>query len=127
MQNKLFSILLSTIFMALSLVVAHAGHPVVRCFSRNEYSAGSQNWAIGETPDGTMLFGNSNGLLSYDSSDWNLRGVNNSTAIRSLLVDNDKRRVYVGCSNDFGYFTSDSVPRTPPLPIVAHHDIYSLC
>ncbi len=113
MQNKLFSILLSTIFMALSLVVAHAGHPVVRCFSRNEYSAGSQNWAIGETPDGTMLFGNSNGLLSYDSSDWNLRGVNNSTAIRSLLVDNDKRRVYVGCSNDFGYFTSDSVPGRP--------------
>lgn len=113
MQKKLIQVIIAIITVALSATVAHAGHPMLRCFSRNDYNAGSQNWAIGETPDGTMVIGNSHGLLSYDSQFWTLRGVANSTAIRSLLVDKEKRRIYVGCSNDFGYFTSDSIPGVP--------------
>lgn len=93
--------------------VAHASFPIVKNFSRHTYSAGSQNWAVAQDGSGAMLFANNEGLLLFDSRTWQKANVSNNTAVRSILVDNESRRIYVGASYDFGYFEPDSANNRP--------------
>ncbi len=94
--------------------------PTIVNYSRKEYAAGAQNWSIGEVPDGTMLFGNHYGLLTFNSREWNLHGINYGSAVRALLVDTSRKRVYAGGSNEFGYFhTSAKSHRVEYVSITA--------
>ena len=104
-----FLTLLSTLIPG----VAHASFPIVKNFSRHTYSAGSQNWAVAQDGSGAMLFANNEGLLLFDSRTWQKANVSNNTAVRSILVDNESRRIYVGASYDFGYFEPDSANNRP--------------
>ena len=101
--------------MLLSLATAvphtHALFPIVRNFTRTDYSAGAQNWAITQSPDGTMMFGNSSGLLIYDSQQWRTLHVDNNSTVRSIMLSPEENRIYIGASGDFGYFSTDGPSR----------------
>lgn len=86
-----------------------ASYPTVRNFTPDTHGGGSQTWAIVSASNGLMYFGNKNGLLSFDSNAWTLTGVENGSTVRSLLLDEKNNRLYVGASEEFGYFTADSV------------------
>lgn len=95
--------------MLLCAFGAAASYPVVRNFSKSEYAAGPQNWAIAQAPSGVMLIGNQYGLLDFDGRHWRLSGINYGTAVRSLMVDTLSCRVYAGGTDEFGYFTQNLV------------------
>ena len=80
------------------------GLPGIHNFSRSEYRGGTQNWAIAQSPDGMMYFGNNNGLVEYDGAHWNLyNGLEQVN--RSVCIDG--KRIYVGAFNKFGYYEAD--------------------
>lgn len=84
-----------------------ASYPYVRNFSKSVYDGGTQNWGISQNCDGEMFFGNRNGLLHFDSRTWNLYRLPNHSTVRGVFCDSVTHRVYVGGSDEFGYFFRD--------------------
>ncbi|HET9570891.1 MAG TPA: triple tyrosine motif-containing protein [Bacteroidales bacterium] len=80
--------------------------PIVTQFSKNDYFASNQNWSIGQAKDGTMYFGNNQGLLQFDGSIWEVHKMPANKRVRSLMVAPDQR-IYVGSFEEFGYFERD--------------------
>ena len=106
---KRFLLLLTVI---LCVCTAWASYPLVRNFSRSANGAGSQTWAITRDGMGRLFFGNNSGLLVFDSSNWQIYGVSNGSTVRSLLLDESRpgrTRMYIGASEELGYFESDSI------------------
>lgn len=92
---------------------ASASYPLVTNFNRKSFGGGAQTWAVAQDSVGRMYFGNSNGLVTYNSRDWLLTGLPNGSTVRSLLFSKrNPGRLYVGASEDFGYFEYDAGRRT---------------
>ncbi len=81
--------------------------PLGRSYMPLEMNAGTQNWSIAQLPDGRMAVGNNIGLFLFDGDQWQHLPVANYTAVRSVLFDEDAHRIYVGASDEFGYFCSN--------------------
>ena len=90
---------------------AGASFPLVKNFPRGQHSGGAQTWSVARDEYGCMYFGNNSGLLTFDSSSWNLYGVANGSTVRSVLVSyaGGERRLYVGASEEIGYFYTDTL------------------
>lgn len=95
---------LAVMTLLMIVMTLQAGVPVVRSFPRSLYGAGAQNWAVAQDSLGRMYFGNRYGLLTYNSREWQLLRIPNFSTVRSILLDDEKGRIYVGASDDFGYF-----------------------
>jgi len=80
--------------------------PIVTQFSKNDYFASNQNWSVGQAKDGTMYFGNNQGLLQFDGTMWEIHKMPANKRVRSLYVAPDQR-IYVGSFEEFGYFERD--------------------
>lgn len=72
-------------------------------FSKNEYSAAGQNWAVDVSDEGRIYFGNSKGLLQYSGAGWSLFPIQGNGYVRSVMASPDGK-VYVGSFEEFGYF-----------------------
>jgi len=83
------------------------GIPFIRNYTRKDYDAGMQNWAVAQDNRGVMYFGNNNGILEYDGQTWQVYGVPNNSIVRSLACDTNGT-VYAGAFNEFGYLYPDS-------------------
>lgn len=94
--------------MTATVLPSKSSYPMVVNYGRKEYGAGAQNWAAAQVPDGTMLFGNHYGLLTFNSRNWDLHGINYGSVVRSVSVDKTGRKVYAGGSNEFGYFITSA-------------------
>ncbi len=107
-KNKLSAALrFCLLLIAATICHAHAdAYPLVRNYNRAAYNAGTQNWEIGQDAFGRMLFANNTGLLVYDSRSWSLHYLSNFTTVRSVYVEEKTGRIYVGGSEEFGYFTT---------------------
>lgn len=81
--------------------------PIVKSYSVSDYDAGIQNWSIAQDKRGVMFFGNNNGLLEYDGTNWRLHELPTQGIVRSVYIGTDER-IYVGSYEEFGYFV-----RTP--------------
>lgn len=88
--------------------VSNPGAPGVVNYARSEYNAGTQNWAITQSRNGLIYFGNNKGLLEFDGSSWQLFPLPNRTIVRSLQFGTGDV-LYVGGQNEFGYFSQDSL------------------
>jgi signal transduction histidine kinase/DNA-binding response OmpR family regulator/ligand-binding sensor domain-containing protein len=82
-------------------------YPFIKYFSPKEYKASVENWCIKQDKRGVMYFGNSDGVLEYDGSNWRLIKTPNNSIVRSLCFD-DKGKIFVTASSDFGYLAPDS-------------------
>lgn len=80
-----------------------AFHPFVKNFSRDTYKAGTQNWDMAQYNNNVMYFANNNGLLEFDGKNWKCYPIKNTTNVRSVLYDGEKR-IYAGAFNEFGYY-----------------------
>lgn len=100
--------LLASLFS--SVFTLHAQNPIgipdILNYSKNEYNAGMQNWEMVQGNNGIMYFANTEGLLSFDGSTWNLFHLPEKAYIRSIALGNDGK-IYAGGQNEFGFFTAD--------------------
>jgi ligand-binding sensor domain-containing protein/DNA-binding CsgD family transcriptional regulator len=82
------------------------GTPFIRNFSKHEYKAGTQNWAIAQDQKGFIYFANNDGLLVYDGVQWELFRMPNSSMVRSIYID-DTGQIFIGAYNEIGKMIRD--------------------
>jgi hypothetical protein len=102
-------------------VAVRAQQPTVRNFTPVDYNGGTQNWCISQSADKRMLFANNRGLLAYDSGKWFLFPIVNRTIVRSVWYDKGKNFIYVGATNEFGYYCIDPVTYMPRYISLSRH------
>ena len=114
MNNKIYQICLYLFLFLLILNNCFAqttdelGSPFIQNYTPKEYNASTQNWAIVKDNRGIMYFGNSNGVLEYDGTNWKLIKISNNSTVRSLSIDSTGT-IYVGAVGEFGYLMPDSI------------------
>jgi len=81
--------------------------PVVNQFTKNDYHASNQNWAVTQGKDGIMYFGNNQGLLEFDGTLWQTHHITGNKIVRSLFIGKDNR-IYAGSFEEFGFFEKNS-------------------
>lgn len=81
------------------------GLPFITNFDKEAYNAESQNWDITQDDKGVMYFANSQGLLSFNGSEWHTYPLPNNSIVRSVAFY--KNKIYVGGFNEFGYFKNN--------------------
>lgn len=106
MQLILRTFCFSLFFFFLMHFSAQEFTPVVTQFTKNDYKAAKQNWAVAQDSDGIMYFGNTLGLLTFDGCIWKLIKIPQNKIVRSLYIDDDDR-IYIGSYEEFGYFEKD--------------------
>jgi DNA-binding CsgD family transcriptional regulator len=83
------------------------GLPKIENYSKSDYKGGAQNWDIGQNRNGNLFFANTSGLLEYNGTSWLKHNIPGST-VRSVKVDGNNNRIYVGGYNEFGFFEANS-------------------
>ena len=72
-------------------------------FSKKQYQAQNQNWAITQCADYNIYFGNASGLLCYNGTVWTSYVLPNRQIIRSVACDG-QGRIFTGAFGEFGYW-----------------------
>ena len=98
------------IFSGVSLNAAEWQIPVDN-YPVLQYDAGTQNWQILEQRNGWIYIANNYGLLEFDGSTWKLYGLQNSTIVHAIEIDENSGDIYAGGTNEFGVFQPDEVGR----------------
>ncbi len=70
-------------------------------YSRNDFNADPQFWAICEDQNGTIFFGNNDGVIIFDGEHWQKLNLPNNSSVRSLAID-EKGIIYAGGYNEVG-------------------------
>jgi signal transduction histidine kinase len=74
---------------------------LIRQFSYSDYSAGITNYSGTIGKDGLVFFGNSQGVLIYDGSDWELVNIVDGKPVLVVLYVEDT--LYIGSNDEIGY------------------------
>ena len=86
--------------------VQRIGSPRVQQYTKSDYRAGNQNWAVATGENGMMYVANGDGLLVFDGQYWTLHPLPNKSTVRSVAVDRSGR-IYTGGLGEFGYWEDD--------------------
>jgi len=86
------------------------GQNEVISFTRNQYKAGTQNWAMAQDRNNRLYIANNEGLLVYDGTNWQAYPVSNKTIVRSIGFG-PEGRLYAGAQDEIGYFSPDDAGR----------------
>lgn len=106
-KNLCRHILPAVVIAVYGVLTCHAYSfvPLVTCYSMQENSCATQAWSATQDNKGTLFFGTSDGLLSFDGVRWEYHALPGISTVRSVQAIGD--RVYVGAYEQFGYFERD--------------------
>jgi ligand-binding sensor domain-containing protein/DNA-binding CsgD family transcriptional regulator len=90
---------------------ANIGTPPTINFTKSVYKGGTQTWDIAQDASGITWYANNGGLLEYDGKHWRSYPISNQTIVRSVAVDNQSKKVYIGGQGELGYFLPDAFGR----------------
>ena len=83
-------ILITSFLVAIQIFIfAQEFTPIVNHYSKKDYNASNQNWDVKQAADGKMCFGNNQGLLQFDGSNWKVYKIPGNKIIRSLFISSD--------------------------------------
>lgn len=77
--------------------------PEIVNYSKLDYNAGTQNWAIVQDKKGIIYVANDEGLLSFDGNFWRKYATPASSTVRSLAIASDGK-IYAGSQGEIGFF-----------------------
>ncbi|SEK41087.1 triple tyrosine motif-containing protein [Parapedobacter koreensis] len=107
MLRELIAITVAIAFLFLGVVhaqeIQRIGSPLVQQYTKSEYKAGNQNWAVATGKNGIMYVANADGLLVFDGQYWTVHHLPNKSTIRSVAVDS-AGRIYTGGLAEFGFW-----------------------
>jgi DNA-binding CsgD family transcriptional regulator len=87
--------------------VRSLGVPFIVNHSRGTYNASTQNWSATQNSKGFLYFGNNDGVLEYDGTNWRVYPVPNSSVVRSVLAVGDT--IFTGAFEELGYLATNSL------------------
>ena len=107
MVKKAFLLLVTVCtFTAQGSNISNFGLPFVQHFKSSDYGASHQNWAIAQTQNRFIYFGNTDGLLEFNGQEWKIYKMPNHSMVRCIHISTDDK-IYVGALNEFGFFERD--------------------
>ncbi len=106
LKSLFFGVLIFSFGIHLVAQDVRLGIPETVNYSKDEYRAGTQNWAVAQDESGLLIVGNNKGVLVFDGADWQLVPLPNRTIVRSLAKGPDGR-IYVGGQDEFGFLDRD--------------------
>ncbi len=110
-MNLFYRFCYTTILVFSSFFLSFSqGYAPVRNFSPQSYSSGTQNWNMAQDSFGRIYIANRDGLLRFNGARWSRVRLPNYTSVRSLYIDEAMNRVYVGGSDEFGFFDLELNP-----------------
>ena len=99
-------ILLTVIFLSVLWLPLLGQQPMLETYGIEDYNANERNWHVDQNGLGMMFFGNQEGLLMYDGSNWRTFNPPGRT-VRAVSVDaNDN--VFVGTLSDIGVIAQNA-------------------
>ncbi len=102
-----------TLFLLLSVLlqgqIKNIGIPSIINHSRISTGSGTQNWDITQNSSGFIYFGNNDGILEFDGTNWNVYPVPNTSVVRSVLAVGDT--IYAGAFEEIGFLAPDDQGR----------------
>lgn len=101
-----------TLFLATAWTTvsrAYSFMPLVTCYSSHENLCATQAWDATQDSCGTIYFGTTDGLLTFDGVRWEMLGLPGIQTVRSVLSFGD--RIYIGAYEEFGYIERDPTGR----------------
>ena len=85
--------------------IAHTGwNSFIVNFDKRLYGKGTQTWQIAPYDSKWIYFANKNGMLQFDGSNWDVFPLHNQLDVRSVSISSDRKRIYAGGINEFGFF-----------------------
>lgn len=83
------------------------GLPLIINYGKADFHGGAQTWDIKQDKRGLLYFANNEGLITYDGTYWKVYPLPNRTILRSIAIDRNDDRIYVGGQGEIGYFSPD--------------------
>jgi len=97
------------------------GSPLSKVYAPFNQYGEAQNWHIIEGKDGLIYVGSHNGLSVWDGETWSQYTTPHNSRVRSLTYWNDDR-IYVGITNDIGYFEKNNTGHLQYHSLIDHWD-----
>jgi ligand-binding sensor domain-containing protein/DNA-binding CsgD family transcriptional regulator len=85
------------------------GIPSIVNHSRISTGSGTQNWDITQSSSGFIYFGNNDGIIEFDGTNWNVYPMPNASVVRSVLAVGDT--IYAGAFEEIGFLAPDETGR----------------
>lgn len=119
-QNKLvFIVVILLAILPTTFIRSQPGNVFLKNYFPNLNNISSKSTSITQGSNGIMYFANPSGILSYDGRSW---GLINVPSIPLVLVTNPiNKRIFVGCSKDFGYIEFDITGKEVYTSISEHY------
>jgi len=92
----------------------------IQVFEPEELGFFRQNWDILQDSSGMLFFGNSDGIVHYNGTNWTTKHVPSGNAALSLIEYNDK--IHWAGNGDFGVLEADSLSAFTPVSLKEHLD-----
>lgn len=90
------------LFLLISIKTTTQELPPISTYTKKDYKAENQNWAISQAENKFIYVANNKGLLEFNGAIWQLYATPNESIMRS--VKNFGDRIYTGFFMDFGYW-----------------------
>jgi len=91
------------IFFSYTLLLCAQETPRTINFTKDQYQAYNQNWAVSQSPEHFMVFGNNAGLLEFDGSTWRTYPLPNKQTIRAVACDKNGN-IFTGAFEELGFW-----------------------
>ena len=127
MKSIIFSTLFCCFLIAFTSIGLAQSPCMVTHYTRNQYTAGSQNWSLDIDSQGFVYAANNNGLLKYDGVRWQVYPLPSHTILRSVTVGTDDR-FYTGSNEEFGYWSKNKasgLKYTSLLPLLKNVNLHN--
>lgn len=111
-RNFFLAVLIWNFAFGTSVSIAQypIGQAELISFSRKDYGAGAQNWAMARDQNHRLFVANNEGLLVLNGKHWQLFPVPNHTILRSIAFG-PEGKLFAGAQDELGYFAPDPVGR----------------
>ena len=103
----LFIFLPITLCYTQSAIFKNNFKPNISHYSRADFQADAQFWAMTTDLKGNLYFGNNDGVVIYDGERWEKISLPNNSSVRSLITT-DEGTIYAGGYNELGIIERDS-------------------
>ena len=104
-RNYLLVAVLLSFYLPGTAQIKGIGLPFIVNHPRDVYNAGTQNWSVTQSSNGFMYFGNNDGILEYNGTEWNLYPMPNNSVVRKVKASGDS--IFAGAFEEIGYLAPD--------------------
>jgi AraC family chitin signaling transcriptional activator len=112
------------LFLLITIKATAQELPPISTYTKKDYKAENQNWAISQAENKFIYVANNKGLLEFNGAIWKLYATPNETIMRS--VKSFKEKIYTGFYMDFGFWQKNDFGFLEYTSVVKNENVQML-